>query len=515
MSTYTYKQVAKNPGIVTNLPTDSVFFSTGRNVRIRPGAIYKSPGQSEFVGASQGFPVRALFNFKGYDNVWRTIACCDTKIYSYTTDFATVFNATPSTPPSSTLTDVWQFALVGGMPVLSNGVNPPWKWSNFAAVMTPLANAPTICKALHTHMNRVVAGNIQEGAYDFPSRVRWSNIAQAEDWAKDLKGSSGAKDLINPSSSLNGVDAIKAITHIGNKLIVFTDRNIWFGDATPESIDYIWASLDRGVGLVAPRAFVRSISGILYFMGETDFYSYTEDKGLRPIGFDIQNSCFPNLNKNAISTAFCYDRPATKEIVFCVATGTNTTPDTAFVYQEEVKAWTIEDCAYNARVVALTDANFTWDTLPFGSWDTITDGRWDLMSNTGILPYEVGANSDGKIFKLEYGSNKIDGTGIDGYLETGDMVFGNAMMNKITDEIIPYLKMQADVSALMVQVGTRDSLHKDIDWSLPFPYTVGVSRHVNARKQGKYIRLRFYSNVANSPWVLEGYQIKFQGGGSR
>lgn len=509
----TYSVSKVDMGLITNLPSDQVVWSIGRNVHFKPGCLYKSFGKTLMATVSGSIPVRAMFTFRGYDDVFRTIVCCDSKIYAYTNNFGTSQDITPSPPPTSTSLDVWQFAIVGGMPIISNGVNPPWKWANFASIMAPLSNAPAICKALHVHENRIIVGNIQDGAYSFPARVKWCDIAKPERWADDLKGTGGRKDLLPSETTLDGIDDVQAITSIGKRLIVFSKRNIWYGTATPEIIDYSWSSLDRGVGLIAPRAFTKTPNGI-YFMTADEIYLMGEDGSLKPLSFPVRNSIFPNLNKSKIATAFCYYKPSSKEVVFCYATGSNVLPDTAAIYSEETQSWTIDDVNYNCHSFYFDSLNMTWDTLPYGSWDSIQDTRWDLMGSTGILPDEIVANSTGQILKQDSGYND-NGQPIDAYIETGDMVLDNALINKIIYEIWPVLKPQDTLSALMVQVGTRENLHKDIDWSPPAPYTIGVSRNITVRKMGKYVRLRFFSNVVNSPWVLSGWFIKYDMGGSR
>ena len=508
-------------GLITNIPSTQVVWSAGRNIAFRVGAAYKIFGKTLLITIPDSLPIRAIFVFRGYDNVWRNIVCCDTKIYSYTNDFTVMQDITPASPPSSTSLDTWTFNVIGGMPILSNGVNTPWKWSDFGSVLTPVSGIPALCKAVHVHNNRVVVGDIQEGAYAFPARIRWSDILDPSDWARDLKLSSGKKDCVNPNTSTEGIDRVQTITNLGSQLVVFSKKNIWFGETAAFPNIYNFTSLDQNIGLIARKGYVKTPNGC-YFIGHDNFYKLgtgsddflRQGKGAEPIGFPILNSCFPNLNKATIETAYAYYKPSTREVVFCVPTGTNTAPDTAFVYSEDVKAWSIQDIDYNAHSFSFDSSNMQWDTLPYGSWDSITDSSWDAMGRTGVLPYEVVGNSIGQIFKHDSGYNN-NGIAIDAFLETGDFVFDNQYQNKIIYEVWPVFKPQASINAVMIQVGTRESLHHDINWSLPSPFTIGVSKKVNVREQGKYIRIRFYSNVTDSPWILEGFGVKFDLGGSR
>ena len=504
-------------GIVTNLPSRSVVWSAGRNVSFRPGIVMKIPGK-ELLTTITNTPIRAKFTFKAYDNVWRTIVCSDNTIYSYTNNFTIRQDITPTTPPSSTSTDTWCFGLIGGIPIISNGVNPTWKWDNFSSIVTPLSGTPLICQALHVINNRLILGDIQEGGYSFPARIRWSDVITVTNWAKNLSLVSGQKDLVSPHTSMDGIDRVKAITNFGNRMVLFSERNIWFGGVGGFPEIFLFESLDQNIGLAAKKAYVKTPAGI-FFMGQEDFYRITQGMP-EPIGFRIRNSCFPNINKPKIETAFAYYKYSTREVVFCVPTGTNETPDTAFVYGVETDSWAIWDVDYICHSLYFDSSNMQYDTLPYGSYDSITDSRYDDMGITGQLPTEAVGNVSGQILKQAAGYNN-NGEPINAYIESGDFIGkdfnGNDLVdiNKIIYELWPSLKPQESINALMVQVGVRDNLHQDIIWSNPVPYTIGVSRNVNVRTQGKWIRVRYYTDTMNSPWIIDGWKLKFDKGSSR
>lgn len=504
-----FQQNKTNSGIITNLPSTEVAWATGRNVRFVPGAVYKKFGSTSL--ATRSLPVRGLFTFKGFDDVFRSVACFDTKIESGTNNFTAIQTITPASAPTSGINDVWQFAMVGGQPIFTNGINIPSQWTNFANILTPLTNAP-ICKAIASHKGRVIAGYISEGGFTYPARVRWSNIHAPTDWTLDLKGMSGYKDLIPVSANVDAIDGIKSITNDGDTLVVFCGRNIWLGAFNGGVTTYNWKALDQGLGLVAPRAYVKTTYGQIYFMSQEDFYILGDTP--KPIGFQIRNAVFPNLNKAAINTAFAYYRQFTKEVVFCFATGTNTVPDTEVVYQEETKAWSIGDCNYTVASINYDSSNFQWSTLPYGSWTAITDGRWDEIGDTGVIPYQTTGNSSGVICKQDDGYNNYDSTPISAYIETGD--FRNDDFNHIViNTVEPVVKPQTPKNALMVKVGARRTLSDPIQWSLPQPFYIGTGEHVKFHHAGKYVRLRFESNVIDSPWTLEGFHVDLRIGARR
>ena len=480
-------------GLVTNLPINQVIWADGRNISFKPGEVYKILGKT-LLTITDNTPIRATFTFKGYDNVWRTITCKDTKIYSYTNNFTQNKDISPAIPPSSIATDTWLFGLIGGVPIISNGVNSTWKWDNYASIVTPISGIPQICKALAVINNRLVVGDIVEGGYSFPARIRWSDIIKpaGAGWARDLKLSSGMKDCISPHTSREGIDRIQAITNIDNRLVGFTERNIWFGNHVEFPEIYSFAPLDQNIGLVARKAFAKTPYG-LFFMGHDDFYKIVEGVP-QPIGFKIRNFIFENINKNAINTSFSYYKPTLKEVFFCVPFKDSTTPNLAVVYQIETDSFSFQEVDYTCHTQYFTD--------------------------TGILPFEAVANISGQILKQDDGFNN-NGQPIDAWIQSGAIALtdskGNSLedINKIIYEIWPGLKAQESINEIMIQVGTADNLHEDITWSLPVAYTIGISRNANFRKRGKWLYLKFFSDTLNSPWAMESWKMKFDIGSSR
>jgi hypothetical protein len=487
-----------------------VAWTAGRNVRFRPGAVYKTFGKT-ILATVTGIPaIRDALTFRGWDGVWRTVICCDTKIYSYSNDFGTVQDITPSPAPTSGADDVWQFAMVAGALVISNGVDRRWIWGNYSSVLQSLLGGPSVVKAMTTSMGRLMLGNIVEGGYEFIGGARWSEPGVPTNFIRDLEVKSGRKDLVNANTGITAREAILAFGQAGLRKIVYTDQNIWTGDPDESLFDYTWRipTSGEGVVLVAPRAQV-NVRGINYLMGTDDFHKIT-DAGVEGIGMPIQNIVFPNLNKSKIKKSFAFYKPSTREIYFCYPTGSNDYPDTAAILNLEVSNpkssvmnWSFEDVDYLCHTYAWQQTAYTWDTIPFGSWDEITDSSWDEMNKTGVIPYEIVGNSSGLILKLDDGYNNND-VAIQGYIETGDFYRADAKI--LILQVMATLKPQTQKNAFFVQVGARDSLHHDIKWSVPKPIMIGSTSEITSFQKGNYTRLRFYTDQINSPWILEGFK---------
>jgi hypothetical protein len=498
-------------GLITNLPSTDVVWSEGNNIRFKIGSVYKTFGKELITSLPSIMPIRAMFTFVAWNNTTYTIICSDAKVYAYSQDYTVYSDITPSSAPTSDSIDVWEFALVGGLPILTNGKDNIWQWAAVDAVLTPLTNAPEMAKHIISFGLTLFTGNIQDGAYDYPARVKWPNIAKLTEWDITTTSIAGRQDLVNPSAGIDAVDKIQAFGISGERLVNYSKRNIWFASLADYPHNFAFKIGISGIGLLAPRAKV-DVDGISFFMGEDDFYMLADT--LTPIGFNIRNACFPNLNKAVVDTSFSFYQPSKKEVWFCVPTSDNTTPNQAFIYQLETKSWAINDVDFLAHTFNWDETNTTWDTLTYGSWDEITDARWDLMSTTGIIPYEVVGDDQGDIFKFDYGYNN-NGKAITGYVETGDKDFGDSSISTILKTLFPEFKSQEERSAVFFQVGSKKALSDDISWSNITPFIVGVNNKCDFRKNGKYLRVRLYSSELDTPWILNKLRIGHDNQGTR
>lgn len=519
LNTFTFSQGEKNSGITTNAPTSAVHWSTGKNIRFKPGCVYKTPGKTLMATVPGGRAIREFFTFVDNTGIVRTLVCCDNKIYSYHDDFTEYEDITPSTAPTSDGSAIWQVALVGGCPVITNGVDGIWQWKNFGSVMTKITNAP-LAKHLTNSYHRLMLGNIQEGAYAYPARYRWSGVADPSAWTEDKQNKSGHGDIVKMGEGIDTSERIKSLLGNAELTYFFSDRSIWYANIVNSPYSYKLDLIKDSTGLLASRARV-AVRGKVFMVGSDDFYT-VNPSGQQSIGFPIKNSVFPNINKAAAYLSYAFYQPVTNEVFFCLpmmdSKSLSPTPvNTAYIYNLELNNWAVCDVDYLAHTYGWETNQIEWDNAQ-GAWDSQSD-KWDTVSNNGILPYNVVGNSSGQIFKLDstYDNN---GVAIDAYIETGDSLLSTEFVNgqsfyKVIDSVYPVMKPQDIDSPLMVQIGSRKFLSDPIKWSVPMAYTIGISEKVDFRHEGMWFRVRFYTSQLEDKWTLESFMMKYSYRGRR
>jgi hypothetical protein len=482
---FSFDEVDK--GTVTQLPSTKVAFTTGNNVRITPGYVSKTFGKSLLATNAGVLPIRAMFTFIGTDGAVRTIMCCDSAVYVYNSTFGSYEDITPASAPTGGSTDTWQFDLVSGLPVLSNGKDGIWKWVSYAGVLTALTGAPTWARRLSSCMNRLVVSDLKEGTPSaYTGRVRWSEPGNPENWTIDTTNKAGRHDIMSYQGGVEAHANIKAQITRAHEVFFFTERGLWKADFAAAMRNFV--CVNPITEILSSRALCKKEETI-YFIGKNDLF-WTGGGDPTAFGLPIRDELFGNLNASYYHTAFCFAPFTTSEVWFCVAQTGYTTPNKAFIYNTETKSWTIHDADFSCHAEALHTA----------------------------IPYDVVGNASGQILRLDSGYNTAAGLAIDGRIETGDMTFGAPDRMKRISDVIPELAVQDTVSELMIQVGLRNRLSDDIKWSDAVPFTIGVSEKTDFngfRREGKYVRVRFYSDLLTSPWALSGYTIKYEEGGTR
>ena len=481
---FTFLDVDK--GIATEFPSTKVAWATGNNVRITNGYVSKTLGRSLITTNPGSLAVRAAFAFVGTDGLLRTIVCCDNVVYAFNSDFTTYTDITPASAPTGGSANLWHFALVGGLPILCNGKDGIWKWASYAGVLTLLTGAPTWAKQISSCMNRLVVSNLTEGGLTYTGRVRWSETGNPENWTLDTTNKAGRHDIVSYNTGVEAFTDIRAQIERGHEMFFFAERGLWKTDFAAATRNFILVNPD--IEILSSQALCTKDEKF-YFIGKTDLY-WSGGGDPTPFGLPVRTALFDNLNEDYIGRAFAFAPHSTREVWFCVATGDATTPNQAFVYNTETQSFSIADVDFSCHA----ETAFT------------------------SIPYDILGDPQGQILRLDDGFNNADGTAILGTIETGDLTFGLPDQMKRISDVIPELAVQDTVSELMVQVGVRNRLSDDIRWSDPVPFTIGVSDKCDLngfRKEGKYVRIRFYSDIVDSPWQLSGYTIKYETGGTR
>ena len=210
-------------GIVTDvlpvqLPPNA--WTGGQNVRVRDAKIVKFKGHEEYLDPASGSATWdggtadvvywAMPAAEGANYYWIYCGLNDVRIYDGTTDVE-ITNAGGDYSATADLN--WTGGLLGGIPIINNGVDDPQFLASFDLV-TPvkfadLTNWPanTTCKAMRVFKNYLIALNVTKSGTDHPTLVKWSDGAS-------IGSVPGSWDETDPTTDAGETDLAEGETDV-------------------------------------------------------------------------------------------------------------------------------------------------------------------------------------------------------------------------------------------------------------------------------------------------------------
>lgn len=483
-------------GVNFGLPSNRVVWTSAKNVRFRPGIVRKAPGKYLLNTVPGNLPVRAIFPYIGVDRVLRAIVCCDTQIFSYDSGFGTATNITPSPAPVGIASDVWQFEIIGGMPVISNGADFAWKQTAPNTPLVRLSGVKGVYRVLGSAHNRLFvsdqsakdrSNNEPSGAgtgEERRSSISCSDVFNPEMWTQDLEMRSDRQDITSSLPRFSALEFPRQFVTDGDTLLLFTNQNVW--RISEGNTQYLFSAkvAYQGIGTPSNRAVCQARTGRpIYIFGEDEIYSLTNQ--LRPIGFNIKDDLLNRLNLNSGQAAsiFTYYDETRLEAHFCVPVDNSSTPNLDYVYQEETKSWTLRDCDFNCIAAMKYGEQFI---------------------------YTVVGDSNGQILGIDdFTFNKADETSLSFVLESGDIGGRNEQAGKIVHAVAPVFESKEKPHPIFIQVGTKDKLSDSLSWSNRKPFMIGVDKIVKFSKRGSYFRVKFSSEMLDTDFSMTGFSVYY------
>ena len=503
-------------GINSTMPSDRVTWATGRNVRFTPGYVSKTLGKTALATlAIASLPVRASFTFMDYAGNMYTVVCCDAYVYAANGDFTAFSDITPTSAPTGGASDIWEFTIVAGLPILTNGKDAVWSWADPDAKLSVMTGVP-LAKHLGCSMHRLVCSNVYENGQWYPGRIKWSEMGNPFNFVIDTTKKAGRFDIVNYAGGPDTQHNIVCQVLDGPKAYFFTERNLWTSDFSQSTKQFV--ILDHKVEIISPRAAcVRD--GVLYAAAKDDFWKYPKQS----IGLPIRTEYLAGIASAYMGQAFCFDMITASEIWFCVTTAANTSPDTAYVWNWELQNWTICDCDFSCHAVAYPPATYAaWinNSSATVTWVNTTPAtiKW-LMARYNAKAKDIVGDSASHLLNADTGFNAIStalaAVAINGLIESGDMPLGARPFEKIMEELYPDILKQTQTNSLMIQIGVRDTMQHSISWGQAVAFRIGTDYLADVRSyaaQGAYVRIRFYTNVVDSPWSMGSYSFFYRNG---
>lgn len=488
---------------VADLPahiTDSSAISSVRNVRITNAKLARFLGS---VSAGIALPSAPLYALAGATAgvPWWLIICDDAII---SVSYGTVTDVTDALV--ITEGDGWVGESFNNVVVATNNAISPIMWDGGAAAAS-LTNWPPgdlttscLCGFIRGFKNFLIAGLLTEDGTLAPNVIRWSNQADPgtvpSTWdITDTANDAGRQLLAETSGPLvDGLafgdvffvyksDATYMMTYIGG---VFVFR------ITPLSLTS---------GMMAANCAANTTKGQVV-LSQTDVVLVTP-QGLVSIANDrIRNHLFNSVRATARERCFVAANAAMNEVWVCVPVNSNY-PDRAYVWNYLNDKWTIRDLP-NVTSITFGQAQTTGLIIE-DAVELIEDALYLINSLSDALFQVFGtATTSSEILVFDRG-NKENGASftvevIHHAYDFGDMARPEQAYSEKIKHITrlrPHFTPEtAPGTKIGFQIGTQMEIGDAVSWSDTKVFTVGETRDLFFRANGRYISWKMLDSSA-------------------
>ena len=525
-------------GVITdkspyNIPINA--FNRGFNVRFDEGKVLRAP-IFRTVKDTLSFNPRFVYGVVpsvGFDSV--IMASDGWGIYEYAN--ATLSNRSGSITGSldprpytgTSLADVTYINRPDRVPVYRgpSGVD-------FADL--PNWDANWRASSLRSYGDFLIALNMTETAANYPSRVRYSNLALAgsvpDSWdAADTTKSAGFNDLVQIKTEI--IDG----ANLGSNFIIYASDQVWLMEFVGGAFIFNFRKLFTDAGVINQNCAVE-VEGKHFVFGAYDIYTHDGTSKQSICDERVKNFIFSTLNNQAADVCFVHHNPVLNEIYFCYQSGDQYShfPDAnrcnrAAVYNYRNNTWSFMDIpnvssgtianvnsvstyALSTGTYALTGGTYYQQQDSFSRHVLMVGEALTANNITSDKLYGLDLSDAGQIaFQLDVEATKpvyLERTGID--LDEGGLA---ASQYVVVTRILPQADTQNSSNTLInFEFGGSDIPRATPAYSSLVVYDIATDHKVDSRAAGRYLSYRMTIGD-NKDFEFSGFDLDITPTGAR
>jgi len=510
-------------------------WSDGRNVRFLNQRAQKVLGSQEFfdswnLGAGFNVPLWLLPWNNGGTLEW--LAPSSGKIVKMINGSTLDVTRTTGGDYSATNTSIWSGGVIGGVPILTNDSHTdiPQSWNNSTGKMQDLPNWTVGAKAkiIRIFKQYVVALDIlQPGGSREPHTVKWSNPALPGTVPTKWDNANDNDSNEQPLSEGGGfiIDA----QPLRDALVVYKEQSTYLMQLTSGPFVFNFRRIFDNEGLLAPRC-AKTFDNKHFVVSQGDVRVHDGQTSVSVIDKVLRNWMFNNIQESTLRQTFVTPNYANNEMWICFITNSvaGTFADIALIWNWKENTWGIRDLpdvphiAYglidktgvtskiidDQTQIIDTDTSVI-DGSPFSSGQLRLAGVGNATANDKLIEFDITTQ--------EQGANLVSFLERTGIIVIGKDQFGEPKLDQTSLKLLSrlWLKLEA-TGAVDVYIGSQSTIEGAITWSGPFPYTVGVTPHIDTRVQGVALAIKIES-TGNIEWSCTGvsFNVEIIGGATR
>ena len=437
---------------------------------------------------------------------------------------------------AATKTETWTSTVIGGVLVLTNGIDEPQFWElidGVPATIQKLQNltnwpATTECKSMRSFRSFLISLNITSSTVNFPRVVKWSTEAAIQNvpssWNEaDATVDAGEYELADTKGAiLDGLplrdsfmiykeDAVYSMTYVGTPFI------------------FSFRQLSPSVGILSKNC-VAEFDGGHFLFGNGDLYLNDGQRITSLLPHKMRDHVFALVDGDYIEKSFVVADYGRTEMLACfvsTSSGSDNQCDKALIWNRVNNTFSIRDIPNLSHIGYGSVKNelsyTTWTAAaalppsPAGpSWSSAIGAwavSWEDVENVLLFADPVAT----KLYRDGSG-NKEDTTDMTAYVERTGLTF-TAQNNpdqstvKRIKAIWPKMTI-ASSDTVNFYIGTQMSTEEAITWSSPMTFNPDSQSKVSCRASGKLYGIKIES-TGDTSWRLDGLEFELDDAGRR
>lgn len=487
-------------------------WSLAENMRFNDSSVARLGGTAQIFGTPTVAPYFAQFISTASQPWWLYTSLTKTYVF----DGVTHTNVTRQTAGVDVNYNAigaanWNGTLLGGVPILNNGIDVPQFWSAYSAG-TKLQNLTNwtvgmTAKVLRAFGPYLMALNVTVGGVVKANDVRWSSPADPgtipTSWdIADPTTNAGTVSLPDVDSGLI-LDGLP----LQGRFYVYKENSCWrFRNIGGRFIFDEDAFLET-IGLFAPRCVAITGDGQRHvFMSNDDMYVHDGNRALPLLSERMKRYIFNQIDTTNGGNSFLFVNAVRREAWFCYPSQGNTVPNRGLIVNYDTKAATETDIDFEFAAIGTlqTSDTDTWASAT-GTWETDTS-PWSVNNRrkiallkptaTRFLQLDSGALRDSVAFT---GTLQRTALGVIGRKRNGDWI-----EDFETRKLVTRLWPKMSGGPVSIRVGGQDVPNGPVTWSDVQTFNPATQKFCDLTAEGAAISIEISGAV---DWQLDGYKL--------
>lgn len=493
-------------------------WSDGQNIRFGEGYAEKFKGYTALYDPPSVAPYWLLENRQAEVRYWLYAGLAAV----YATDGTTHKNISKAGGYSATEALGWTGGVLGGVPLLNNGVDNPQQWDgDFATpgLLADLSNWPasTTAKVLRVFRQFLVALDVTRSGTRYPHMVKWSHPAEPgavpASWDHtDPTYLAGEFDLAETGG------LVQEAAPLRDQLILYKEGSTYgmqhVGGTQVFRIYPIFSEL----GIMSRRC-VGVLRGQHAIFGFEDIALHNGQRVESLVHRRMRKFIQLNLDTDNYGLSYIAAHPRNQELWFCFPQAGSIRPTLAAVWNMRDNTWGVRDLPMVAHlgwgVVEDASEDDTWDGGPDVVWDS-DDRLWGERAFSSASQGFLGAvPGSTKLYRFDDGEQEA-GSDMTARLERTGLSLLRQSRDGTPRPDYDSLKLCTSVrprmsgtGAVNITVGGQDYRGAPVTWGPTRSFAPGVDYKIDVVVPGRLLAIRFESTT-NITWRLFGYDMEVE-----